>query len=196
MNDAQFTTHPILNEEHVVHCGVAPESWCPDEMAFEQWWDLHPEALGKIVIHGKTIDTPRWQQAYGRDYQFSGQTNIARALTPQMVSVLLWCQTHIDPNLNGLLLNWYDGELEHYIGPHRDSIKGLIKGTPIVTISLGASRRFRMRPYQGKGFVDFPVHHRDILIVPWSTNLAFTHEVPRSKREIGRRISITARAFL
>ena len=94
MNDAQFTTHPIFDEEHVVHCGVAPESWCPDEVAFEQWWDLHPEALGKIVIHGKTIDTPRWQQAYGRDYQFSGQTNVARALTPQMVSVLQWCQTN------------------------------------------------------------------------------------------------------
>ena len=53
-----------------------------------------------------------------------------------------------------MLLNWYDAAQRHYIGAHRDSTVGLVSGAPIVTISLGATRTFRLRPMRGKGFVE------------------------------------------
>ena len=112
-----------------------------------------------------------------------------------LVSVLGWAREQVDPRLNGLLLNWYDPERKHYIGKHRDSTKGMVADTPIVTISLGATRPFRMRPYRrAGGFVDVEAVDRSVLVIPWEVNQRWTHEVPH-RASGGRRISITVRAF-
>jgi alkylated DNA repair dioxygenase AlkB len=160
-------------------------------------WELHPRAFPTIrqPFTGKSIALPRWQQAYGREYAFSGNVGRALPLPPSLVPFLAWAREEFDRRLNGLLLTWYDAERGHYIGPHRDSTVGLIVGSPIVTISLGATRIFRVRPYKGTGVVDFPATHGSVFVLPWATNLHTRHEVPRQKRAAGCRISITARAF-
>jgi len=94
------------------------------------------------------------------------------------------------------LLNWYDGQQGHYIGAHRDDTRDLHKDSPIVTISLGQERIFRMRRIGQKGFKDFTVRNGEVLVIPWDTNLKWTHEVPSFKKYIGKRISITLRAYL
>jgi alkylated DNA repair dioxygenase AlkB len=189
-----FTTHTLADGEHQILTTRLPEALL-GQTSFERWWSLHPEAFSQIMIHGRMVEIPRWQQAYGKDYHFSGTVNEALDLTPEMQAVLEWCQQSIDARLNGLLFNWYDGAQDHYIGAHRDSRQGLIEGTPIVTISLGEERPFRMRPYRQKGFEDFLVGDGDVLVIPWKTNLTHTHEVPNAARYTDRRISITARAF-
>jgi alkylated DNA repair dioxygenase AlkB len=68
--------------------------------------------------------------------------------------------------------------------------------SPIVTISLGDSRTFRLRPAKAKGFIDFEAAHGTVFVMPWETNLGVKHEVPHTARARGRRISITARAFI
>jgi len=95
-----------------------------------------------------------------------------------------------------LLLNWYDAERGHYIGAHRDSREDLVVGAPIVTISVGAKRTFRLRLPKQQGFIDFDASHGTVFVMPWQTNLRVKHEVPHSARAKGRRISITARAFI
>lgn len=175
--------------------GRLPEALIPDERRFDALWAIHPEEYHTIHIHGRLVQTPRWQQAYGEDYRYTGVTNEARPLTEEMSPFLLWAQQHVDERLNGLLFNWYDGELGHYIGAHRDSEIGRVEGSCIVTVSLGATRIFRMRPWKGEGMTDIELPHGAVLVIPWQTNRAYTHEVPRSKRSVGRRISITARAF-
>ena len=97
-----------------------------------------------------------------------------------------------------MLLNWYDGALGHYIGPHRDSTKNMVADSPIVTISLGEERTFRLRPWSAErktAALDFPARHGTVFVMPWETNLSFTHEIPKTSRAAGRRISITLRAF-
>ncbi len=165
---------------------------------FEIIWQLHPNHFHEIKMHGRLVKTPRWQQAYGVDYQYSGQVNRGESIPLLLNAFLAWSQETIDRRLNGLLLNWYDGTLGHYIGRHRDSTKNLIPGAPIVTISLGDERTFRLRPWPAKlkGLpIDFPARHGTVFVMPWDTNLRFTHEVPASARHTGRRISITLRAF-
>lgn len=107
-----------------------------------------------------------------------------------------WAQDTIDARLNGILMTWYDGSLGHYIGKHRDSIQNLRPGSPIVTVSLGQARLFRLRPWKGKGYQDFPVEQGTVFVMPYETNLAWTHEVPAYKKDAGKRIAITFRAFL
>jgi 2-oxoglutarate-Fe(II)-dependent oxygenase superfamily protein len=96
---------------------------------------------------------------------------------------LNWCRAHIEKQLNGLLLNWYDGALGHRIGAHGDDENELVVGAPIVTISYGESRIFRLRKYKGDMCKDVEVTDGN-LIIPYDTNLAFKHAVtaPKSKK--------------
>ena len=81
----------------------------------------------------------------------------------------------IHSRLNGQLLNRYDGALRHYIGRRRDSRKGLVPDSPIVTTSLGESRIFRLRPWRGQGRVDLEASDGAVFITPWKTNCLWTH---------------------
>jgi alkylated DNA repair dioxygenase AlkB len=169
----------------------------PTEDVFDDLWRLHPDEFPQIRIRGQLVTIPRWQQAFGEDYRFSGQTSKAQPVPPMLAPLLQWSKEAIDARLNGLLVNWYDGRLDHYIGPHRDSTTDLEPGTPIVTISLGEERLFRLRKWKSKDSppVDLVVTDGSVLIIPWETNLEFTHEVPRFARYRGRRTSVTLRAF-
>ena len=147
------------------------------------------------MMHGKLVKTPRWQQAYGRDYFYTNRMNRALPILPLMQPFLEWALQAVDARLNGVLMNWYDGTLGHYIGRHRDSTVDMVQGAPVVTISLGEERIFRLRPWKGQGIRDFPALNGAVFIMPWDTDQVWTHEVTRRPRDRGRRISITLRAF-
>src|SRR5438128_156122 len=100
-----------LDERHVVFTGLLPQRLTPEPGAFEALWNLHPEAYPEILMHGRLVKTPRWQQSYGRDYRYSGQTNAALPVPDSLEPFREWAQSAIDSRLNGLLLNWYDGAL-------------------------------------------------------------------------------------
>lgn len=185
----------VLAADHRVHVGALPPELVPDAAGFAALWDSHPEAFHEIKMHGRNVRTPRWQQAYGADYRYTGNTNRALPLTPPMHAWLNWAREQLDTRLSGLLLNWYDGAAGHYIGKHRDSDIQRIEGSPIVTLSFGETRTFRMRPWHGAGFIDLPACDGSVIVIPWATNRAFTHEVPASAAARGRRISVTIRAF-
>lgn len=187
-----FTTHP-LGDGLAFHQGTLPAELTWGETAFAEAWALHPVERPRIVMVGKPVAIPRWQQAFGHDYRFSNQTSEAAPVPPLLEPLRAWCRTAIDPRLNGLLLNWYDGP-GHYIGAHHDSTVGLVPGTPIVTISFGESRTFRL--IRGRQKCDFLAPHGTVFVLPADTNAAWKHLVPKSKRYSGRRISVTLRAFV
>jgi len=188
------------------HLGSGERLWLgrlPDKLfvgptEFESLWQLHPEEFHEIKMYGRLVKTPRWQQAYGRDYRYTGRVNKALPIPPSLNPFLRWSQDNIASELNGLLLNWYDGRCGHYIGPHRDSVAHMIPGAPIVTISLGEERTFRLRPWSLKlrgDPIDFQACNGTVFVMPLETNRAYTHEVPGSERHTGRRISITVRGL-
>lgn len=184
-----------LDEHHALLVGELPPEQRLDAPAFAALWSIHPDDFHEIKMHGRPVKTPRWQQAYGADYHYTGRVNRAEPLTPTMTPFLAWAREIVDPRLNGLLFNWYDARHAHYIGKHRDSTKGMIEGAPIVTISLGATRLFRLRPWRGSGMIDLEVDHGSVLVIPYATNSLWTHEVPHRAADRGRRISITLRGF-
>lgn len=184
-----------LDDEHAVFVGRLPEQLLPLQPVFEALWNLHPADYHEIMMHGRLVKTPRWQQAYGKDYHYTQRTNQAMPVPEKLRPFLDWAQEAIDPRLNGLLLNWYEGQLGHYIGKHRDSTTNMVEGAPIVTISLGEERLFRLRKYRGAEVRDIRADAGAVFIMPYATNLAWTHEVPHFKRYTGRRVSVTLRAF-
>ncbi len=179
----------------IIALGRLPAALLPDEQALARLWDQHPPAYHLVMMHGRLVATPRWQQAYGADYRYTGRVNKAAPMTPTIAPFVAWAQEAVDPRLNGVLVNWYDAEHAHYMGKHRDARLGMIDGAPIVTISLGASRLFRLRPWRQTGMVDLEVDHGSVVVLPYATNLAWTHEIPHRAADRGRRISITLRGF-
>lgn len=193
MND-NFLCHQ-LDDQNTFWTGVLPQELRLDEVAFRQLWALHPEEFHEIKMHGRLVKTPRWQQAYGMNYYYAGRINRALPFPSQLAPLLGWVREIIDPRLNGLLLNWYEGKRGHYIGKHRDNWKNLVVGAPLVTVSAGEERVFRLRPRSGSEKRDFIAADGSVFVMPYETNLAWTHEVPHSTRCLGERVSITFRAF-
>lgn len=194
MNQEIFETIK-LDDKCVIYTSYIINEFNLDFNKFTEIWNEHPKDYHRIKMYGKEIATPRWQQAYGKNYSYTGSKNNALPIPNDFNIFLEWAQINIDSRLNGLLLNWYDGQKGHYIGAHRDDTRDLHQDSPIVTISLGQERMFRLRKYKEKGFKDITVRNGEVIIIPWNTNLKWTHEVPNFKKYTGKRISITLRAY-
>jgi len=182
----------VGNAEVII--GKLPPYLYPGQNIFDELWALHPEEFPTIKMYNKNIHIPRWQQAYGVNYFFSQQVSEALPVPDSLMPYLEWAKQY-NNLFNGILLNWYDSDLKHYIGKHKDSEVGLVKNSAIITISVGADRIFRMRELGKSGFDDVVVSNGDVIVIPWETNKSFTHEVPYLAKYPGKRISITIRAF-
>ena len=190
-----FLTHD-LGDGLTFLTGMLPPELVWDAAGFDAAWRLHPAEKPVITMVGRAVEVPRWQQAYGADYRFSGRTSAARPVPDLLRPLRAWACGAIDPRLNGLLVNWYDGP-GHYIGPHHDSTAGMAPGGPVVTLSFGEERTFRLTRGTGATKVtrDFPAADGSAFVLPSDTNRAWKHAVPKAARYSGRRVSVTLRAF-
>jgi alkylated DNA repair dioxygenase AlkB len=190
-----FITHDLGDGLRLFE-GRLPDDvrWGP--VAFAAGWALRPEARPTIRMHGRVIQVPRWHQAYGLDYRFSGQTSPAVPVPPLLEPLLAWARRAVHPALNALLVNWYEGP-NHYIGPHHDATARMLPGAPIVTASFGEVRTFRLSRGAGRARQtrDFLAADGSVFVLPRDTNDAWKHSVPKSVRYTGRRTSVTIRGF-
>lgn len=188
-----------------VHVGAAGgsdtyQAW------FEQAWDLHPQDHATIMMFGRPVLTPRFQQAYGESYRFSGKTFEAKPFPRAIQSAVQLMQGMVvhetgEPSyLNSALVNWYaDGD--HYMGPHADDERTIYKQSPIFTLSLGAARRFVFTPKKSPAgsngaCLELLLNDGDLLVMGGRTQQTHKHALPKMKRCQDKRISITMRCFL
>lgn len=177
-----------------LYTGRIPEELRPGLEPFEALWGMRPPHVAEVVVDGKAKPVPRWHQAYGNDYQFAEYSSRALPVPTALFGLLAWAQGAVDARLNGILVNWYDAQFEHRIGQHKDSPIGRVPGSPIVTITLGAARTFRM--LVSRRWIEFRVGDGDVVVLPEVTNRKFAHAVPHLPGDDGRRISVTIRAFV
>ncbi len=191
--NTKFQRH-ALDDTNEIYSGLLPEELLAADDLFGRLWSLRLREPQFVIIFGEPVEIPRGQYAVGANYPFSNQVSRAVPTPPILNPFREWARQEIDPRMNGQLLNFYDGP-DEYIGKHNDAHDVLFAGSPIVTIALGEGRKFRMRPNYGGGFVDFPFPVGSFILIPYNTNLNWKHEVPKSRKYRGRRISITIRAF-
>lgn len=94
--------HP-LGEVHRILVGKLPESmWLTPEQ-FEKLRNEHAADSHQIIMHGKPVKVPRWQQAYVMGYHYTGRCNRALPTLPIHKPLLEFFQAEIDARLKGIL---------------------------------------------------------------------------------------------
>lgn len=167
---------------------------------YQSLWDSHPVERNEIFIFNKYQKVPRWQQAYGQNYQFSGNTAVAQPITEMLKKYIDWANMNEIKKgriggLNGILVNWYQYG-EHYIGWHSDDESQLDQNAPIYTISLGTTRTFKIREKKNKKNVtNYELENNDFLIMGGEFQKHYQHHLPKRKKCKHSRISITIRKF-
>lgn len=178
--------------------GRLPKELFVAEDGFQTFWNLHPGDRHEIMMYGKTVRVPRYQQAYLRDYTFSGSTSKVLPLPDEFAPYLAWANSLGYPGeFNGFLINWYEAG-ENYIGSHADDEKQLVPDSPIITITLalpGEPRVFRLRDREKKIVKDVQTPNGIVLVMGGAFQREFKHEIVKTAKPVGSRISITIRQF-
>lgn len=165
------------------------------EYDWERLWNLKPFQKSKVKVFNKIYDMPRWVQVYGRSYHFSGVDHEAVPIPEEILPFLEFARDLTGCQYNGVLVNWYE-DGNQYISKHRDNEKGLVAGSPIVSITLGHSNRvFRIRDNTGKIVLDKVLYDKDVFVMGGKFQNEYTHEIPKTKKVKYPRINITIREF-
>lgn len=78
---------------------------------------------------------------------------------------------------------------------HGDTIgRAAREDTIVAIVSLGATRRFLLRPVAGGPSLRFDLAHGDLLVMGGSCQRTWQHAVPKTGRAVGPRVSVQFRA--
>ena len=151
-----------------------------------------------IKLGGRTVVAPRHQFAVGdKDlaYRFSGSSVPARPWTIPFNRVRRQVEKLTGHRFNYILVNIYKNGGE-YIGPHSDDLRDQSPNVPIVSLSLGATRAFRLAPrIGGLDIKVIELSHGDLLIMGAQSQELYKHSVPKRTRVARERVSLTFRSI-
>ena len=148
----------------------------------------------KSVLYGKEVTFHR-QIGYfsdiGKGYSYTGITSTKHPLDSTLKALLGLVNAAVQTQYNGVLVNVYRSG-EDSIGQHAD--REIAPGESVTALSLGVSRKFRVKPKLPGGIsVDVPTAHGQLLVMAGCFQQEFTHGIPVEKKVTGMRISLTFR---
>lgn len=148
-----------------------------------------------IKFFGKTVAQRRnvgFFSDISKGYKYSNVISKAKKMTPELTALLNYVNKFLGASYNGILVNQYESG-EDYISKHSDDEKGLDPKFGVVSLSIGAVRKFRIRDKKsGKIVIDIPTLENNMIQMAGNFQNEFTHEVPKQKG-VGERISFTFR---
>jgi alkylated DNA repair dioxygenase AlkB len=149
-------------------------------------WEQKPGIFGYLQ--------PRLIASYGDpgiSYKYSGVVNVAQPWTETLLEIREQIEA-VAGDYNYCLLNRYRSGSDS-MGWHADDEPEM--GPVIGSLSLGATRKFRIRHNETRETRTFPVGHGTLIIMAGTMQNYWQHEVPKTKRPVGERINLTFRAI-
>jgi alkylated DNA repair dioxygenase AlkB len=100
---------------------------------------------------------------------------------------------HLGVPFNSVGLNLYrDGR--DSVAPHNDHLYDIREGFPIALLSLGATRRMTIRAKAApRRSLHVELETGSLLVMDYSTQIHYTHGVPKTSATVGERISLAFR---
>jgi len=167
------------------------------EAYFAELLDLVDWRQHVIRIRGREVASPRLSAWYGdpdAHYSYSGLSLEPRAWLPVLLEVKARVEAVCDAPFNSVLLNLYrDGS--DSMGWHSDDEPELGERPVIASLSLGATRRFRLRHRRRKDLepVAIDLDNGSLLIMEGDTQHFWKHQIAKSKRVTEPRMNLTFR---
>jgi len=150
---------------------------------------------GSLEWFGKSLPEPRLSAWYGdADYSYSGRRLSARPLPSFLLELRADVERAAACRFNAVFLNFYrDGR--DSMGLHSDDEPELGRNPVIASVSLGATRRFKLEPKRGRELAAqaFDLSHGSLLVLGGSCQHVFRHGIPKTTRPIESRINLTFR---
>lgn len=138
---------------------------------------------------------PRLTASYGDEgvtYRYSGTVNVAFPWTATLLEIKERLEAVQGP-YNYCLLNRYRSGQDS-MGMHADDEPEM--GNVIGSVSLGATRTFRIRHNKTKETMSFPVGHGTLIVMAGTMQQFWKHEIPKTKENVGERINLTYRQIV
>jgi alkylated DNA repair dioxygenase AlkB len=147
-------------------------------------WEQKPGIFGHLQ--------PRLIASYGDpgvSYRYSGIDNVAIPWTPILLEIKERIEA-VHGEYNYCLLNRYRSGSDS-MGWHADDEPEV--GNVIGSLSLGATRKFRIRHNSSRETQTFLAGHGTLIIMAGAMQQHWQHEVPKTKLNVGERINLTYR---
>ena len=149
---------------------------------------------GEISMYGKSIPVPRDESLFGDDlhYQYRGSQINAAPWT----DFLLEARDRIQA-LSGYQFNFAVGNRyrtgKDSIGWHSDDFPQIGRRPAIASLSLGSTRKFKLRHKDSGETVNYQLESGSLLIMLPGCQEDWVHAVPKTARPVGDRINWTFR---
>jgi alkylated DNA repair dioxygenase AlkB len=177
-----------------------PIQFYPDflDAAQSRRWLAKSRALawtrGEITMYGKKIAVPREESLFGDDFRYEYRGALLKA--EPWPDFLLEAKKRIE-QLCGLAFNFAVGNRyidgKDSIGWHSDNFPQIGAMPPVASLSLGNTRRFKLRHKSTKEVIDYDLEDGSLLIMLPGCQEEWEHAVPKTARPVGERINWTFR---
>lgn len=150
-------------------------------------WEQKPGVFGHMQ--------PRLTASHGEEgvtYKYSGTVNVALPWTPTLLEIKQKIES-VRGQYNYCLLNRYRSGQDS-MGMHADNEPEM--GNIIGSLSLGATRTFRIRHNRTKESLRFQVGPGALIIMAGTMQQFWKHEIPKTREIVGERINLTFRRIL
>ena len=180
----------------VARCWV--ERRAINDMDLNVWWRWVGEAgngwrQNDIRVFGQWHKEPRLTAWWGPAYQYANVSWPSRPLDGEVGVLTNKVMQLAGAEYNGVLINGYrDGQ--DSMGWHRDN-EPEIDTTSIASLSLGATRTFKIRDRRTKQVVNVDLGHGDLLVMEHLQDL-HEHSVPKRMKVREPRMNFTFRRLV
>jgi alkylated DNA repair dioxygenase AlkB len=153
----------------------------------------------EIIIFGERKRVPRlvaWHGDAGAAYTYSGVRHEPEPWTAPLAELRARVEALSGQRFNAVLLNLYRSGADG-MGWHADDEPELGVNPAIASVSLGATRRFRLRHRRRKALTrELDLAHGSLLLMSGTTQHHWVHALPKTARAVGERINLTFRALV
>jgi alkylated DNA repair dioxygenase AlkB len=148
----------------------------------------------RYANNGREFNLPRLTANYGeRSYDYAGLAFSPLPFTPLLDAMRARLEPAAGVAFNALIVQVYrDGD--DGVNWHADSHPAGGPEPVIASVSLGATRRFQLRPpRQSELELELALHHGDLVVMRGDLQRTHVHKVPREAGPVGPRINLTFR---
>ncbi len=168
----------------------------PDHEVLERvLWERLDWFQQEIMMFGKPVLQPRlvaWYAETGVDYGYSGIRLQPRAFPAPLDTLRERLFRALGQRFNSVLCNGYRDGADS-MGWHADDEPELGPRPLIASISLGQTRRFRIRSRVSQESLGLDLEPGSLLVMYGHSQRDYQHALPKTRRAVGRRINLTFR---